>query len=407
MTRLVVEDQVVRRALVQVEAVDLALEREGVAVAKRQWLQVDLVIRMAERLLEEGRLEGRDGCPGRQVADGLLRRLLDALLEVAVVVAAQQDLALQAWRQRVDELLAERGALFFWHILPAVRVVALDDAAVLLEHGVQQLPEVHRAELVFAALLQLQAIGRKMRKGALAELLELCHAAAQDRALGKDLLRQLLRYPARTRPRKEAREGELQRALPFLLPHGPVVDIAPAGLHCLVLALAAQGIGKARERRARCRQQEIVIAPHGLQRDGEKRGLREELAHLLDERRRLQAIALGIGQRIGDPEVVARLGEAAVEQEFLAEALLVAAARDRVLLLTLFLAGSQCLRDVQAVGIREDALLPHAARHRRGIRAEDVEAAHVVETVLIERGQGHVVEPRRNQRDLQGIEAVA
>ena len=143
MARLVVEDQVVRRALVQVEAVDLALEREGVAVAERQWLQVDLVVRMAERLLEEGRLESRDGRPGRQMADGLLRRLLDALLEVAVVVAAQQDLALQARRQRVDELLAERGALFFWHILPAIRVVALDDTAVLLEHGVQQLPEVH------------------------------------------------------------------------------------------------------------------------------------------------------------------------------------------------------------------------------------------------------------------------
>ena len=246
-----------------------------------------------------------------------------------------------------------------------------------------------------------------MRKGALAELFELRHAAAQDRAFGKDLLRQFLRYPARARPRKEACEGELQRTLPLLLPHGPVVDIAPAGLHCLVLALAAQGIGKARERRTRCRQQEIVIAPHGLQRDGEKCGLREELAHLLDERRRLQAIALGIGQRIGNPEVVARLGEAAVEQEFLAEALLVAAARDCVLLLTLFLAGSQCLRDVQAVGIREDALLAHAARHRRGIRAEDVEAAHVVEAVLVERGQGHIVEPRRDQRDLQSIEAVA
>ena len=84
-----------------------------------------------------------------------------------------------------------------------------------------------------------------------------------------------------------------------------------------------------------------------------------------------------------------------------------AAARNRVLLLTLLLAGGQCLRDVQAVGIREDALLAHAARHRRGVRTEDVEATHVVETVLVERGQGHVVEPRRDQRDLQGIEAVA
>mgnify|MGYP000340696335 CR=1 FL=1 len=64
-------------------------------------------------------------------------------------------------------------------------------------------------------------------------------------------------------------------------------------------ALAAQGIGKTRERRARCRQQEVVIAPHSLQRDGEERRLREELAHLLDERRRLQTIALGF--RDGTP----------------------------------------------------------------------------------------------------------
>ena len=92
---------------------------------------------MAECLLEKGWLEGRDGRPGRQVANGLLRRLLDALLEVAVVVAAQQDLTLQARGERVDELLAELGALLLRHILPAVRVVALDDAAVLLEHGVQ------------------------------------------------------------------------------------------------------------------------------------------------------------------------------------------------------------------------------------------------------------------------------
>ena len=54
-----------------------------------------------------------------------------------------------------------------------------------------------------------------------------------------------------------------------------------------------------------------------------------------------------------------------------------------MLLFALFLAGSQRLRDVQAVGIGEDALLAHAARHRRGIGAEDVEAAHVVEAVLV------------------------
>ena len=54
-----------------------------------------------------------------------------------------------------------------------------------------------------------------------------------------------------------------------------------------------------------------------------------------------------------------------------------------MLLFALFLAGSQRLRDVQAVGIGEDALLAHATRHRRGIGAEDVEAAHVVEAVLV------------------------
>ena len=78
-----------------------------------------------------------------------------------------------------------------------------------------------------------------------------------------------------------------------------------------------------------------------------------------------------------------------------------------MLLFALFLAGSQRLRDVQAVGIGEDALLAHAARHRRGIGAEDVEAAHVVEAVLVKRRQRHIVEPRWDQGDLQRIEAVA
>lgn len=44
MARLVVEDQIVRRALVQVKAVNLAFERERVAVAERQWPQVDFVV---------------------------------------------------------------------------------------------------------------------------------------------------------------------------------------------------------------------------------------------------------------------------------------------------------------------------------------------------------------------------
>ena len=92
-----------------------------------------------------------------------------------------------------------------------------------------------------------------MRERALSEFLELRHAAAQDRAFGEDLLRQLLRYPAIARMCKKARECETKRPLPFLLPHGPVVDIAPAGLHLLMLALAAQGIGEARESRARRR----------------------------------------------------------------------------------------------------------------------------------------------------------
>ena len=44
MARLVVEDQIVRRALVQVKAVDLALERKRIAIAERQRLQVHLVV---------------------------------------------------------------------------------------------------------------------------------------------------------------------------------------------------------------------------------------------------------------------------------------------------------------------------------------------------------------------------
>ena len=104
--------------------------------------------------------------------NGLLCRTRDALLEMTVIIPAQEDLALQAWRQCIDQLCAECATFFLGNILPAIIILFFDNGAIFFEYGMQKLPEIHGTELILPSFLQFQAIGGKMRERALVEFLE-------------------------------------------------------------------------------------------------------------------------------------------------------------------------------------------------------------------------------------------
>ena len=62
---------------------------------------------------------------------------------------------------------------------------------------------------------------------------------------------------------------------------------------------------------------------------------------------------------------------------------------------------------MQSVSIGKQPFLMAAARHDSLIRAQDVDSARVFDAVLLEVGNSHIVQPRRNQRNLQGIKSIA
>ena len=149
----------------------------------------------------------------------------------------------------------------------------------------------------------------------------------------------------------------------------------------------------------RSRQDEIVCAfNHG---ERNRKEAWTEHAESCHEGRWCERRAVNGGERIGYPEIFARLGETAVELIAFQKALLMAAAVDCM----------PCMRkrftDGKAFCIRKNALRRSCARHCPRIRADDISGADSRETVLIEGGNRDMIQSGRDKRNFESIQSVS
>ena len=133
-----------------------------------------------------------------------------------------------------------------------------------------------------------------------------------------------------------------------------------------------------------------------LERQREERRVRQQATQAADVRRRREALPLVVRERVRHPEAVRRLREAAIQQEFFRERAVAAARGDVV----------ARIGEMLAVGIGEQPFLAAAARHDAFLRADDVDGARVHEAVLVERGDRHLIEARRDELHRERVEAV-
>ena len=136
-------------------------------------------------------------------------------------------------------------------------------------------------------------------------------------------------------------------------------------------------------------EDELVLPLNHGKRNGEYIGRHH--AQTGDKGRWCKRRTVDCGQRIGYPQIFARLCKAVIELIAFQKTLLVTPAEDRMRGI-----GKRLLNG-QTVCIRQYALRHAGAWHRPRVDAHDVGNANAREAVLIEGGNRHMIETGRNQ----------